>query len=292
VFFYNGPLSQEIAFNGLLEDGALLANRLVQAIDDPDDRPRLSHVATDGETYGHHHRHGEMALARAIEALEDDPDVEMTTYGRFLAEHPPTRIVRIIEGTSWSCAHGVERWRSDCGCDTGQHRDWDQRWRAHLRDALDYVRDALVDDFELRGATVLLDPWDARDHYIEVILGRRLESFLDEHGRPGLTEEQRKLAIDVLEIQHRSMLMYTSCGWFFDDITGLEAVFVLRQAGRAIALARKALAEDLEPGFLDILDKAMSNVDGRTGRDVYIQSVAPHMAPSRDGAGSTEPNPG
>ncbi|HEU4894827.1 MAG TPA: glycoside hydrolase, partial [Acidimicrobiia bacterium] len=143
VFFYNGPLSQEIAFNGLLEDGALLAKRLVQALGEPDGRARLSHVATDGETYGHHHRHGEMALARAIEELEADPEVELTTYGRFLAEHPATRIARIIEGTSWSCAHGVERWRADCGCATGQHPDWTQDWRTILREALDHVRDQL-----------------------------------------------------------------------------------------------------------------------------------------------------
>ena len=288
VFFYNGPLSQEIAFNGLLEDGTLLAKRLVQALGEPDDRPRLSHVATDGETYGHHHRHGEMALAKAIEQLENDPDVELTTYGRFLAEHPPTRIARVMEGTSWSCAHGVDRWRGDCGCSTGEHPDWNQAWRTHLRDALDYVRDELVDNFESRGATVLRDPWDARDHYIEVILGGSIDSFLDDHCRPGVTAEQRQLAVDLLEIQHRAMLMYTSCGWFFDDIAGLEVVFVLRQAGRVIALTRRVLDQDLEPGFLKILDNAISNIDRRSGRDVYGDSVMPHM-PAADEAGSTGP---
>ena len=277
VFFYNGPLSQEIAFNGLLEDGSLLAKRLVQALGEPDERARLSHVATDGETYGHHHRHGEMALARAIEELEADPEVELTTYGRFLAEHPPTRIARIIEGTSWSCAHGLDRWRADCGCSTGDHPDWNQGWRPHLRRALDLVRDELIGDFESGGATVLHDPWDARDHYIEVILGRPADSFLDEHGQPGANAEQRRLALDLLEIQHRAMLMYTSCGWFFDDIGGLEAVFVLRQAGRAISLARQTLDKDIEPAFLEILDRAKSNADGRTGRDVYMDSVDPHM---------------
>jgi alpha-amylase/alpha-mannosidase (GH57 family) len=277
VFFYDGPLSQEIAFNSLLEDGALLAKRLVEALGERRDRDRLSHVATDGETYGHHHRHGEMALAKAIEQLEADPDVELTTYGLFLAEHPPTRVARIIEGTSWSCAHGIDRWRADCGCATGDHPEWNQDWRSHLRDALDHVRDELIDEFETRGATVLSDPWNARDHYIEVILGRSAGSFLDEHGRPGLTPEERQTALALLEIQHRSMLMYTSCGWFFDDIAGLEAVFVLRQAGRAIALTRETLHEDPEPGFLDILEKARSNLDGRSGRDIYVDSVTPHM---------------
>ena len=288
VFFYNGPLSQEIAFNGVLADGAILAKRLVQALGEPNGEARLSHVATDGETYGHHHRHGEMALARAMEDLEADPGVELTTYGAFLAEHPPTRVARIIEGSSWSCAHGVDRWRGDCGCHTGQHPEWNQEWRSHLRAALDYLRDELIDDFESRGATVLLDPWDARDAYIEVILGRSREEFLDRHTHEGLSEEQRTLALDLLEIQHRAMLMYTSCGWFFDDISGLEAVFVLRQAGRVVDLARRGLGQDLEPEFLDILDRARSNMSGQSGRDIYEESVVPFMrtrGPGQSGAG-------
>jgi alpha-amylase/alpha-mannosidase (GH57 family) len=288
VFFYNGPLSQEIAFNGVLEDGAILAKRLVQALGEPNGEARLSHVATDGETYGHHHRHGEMALAKALEDLEADPEVELTTYGAFLAEHPPTRVARIIEGTSWSCAHGVDRWRANCGCHTGQHPDWNQEWRSHLRAALDLLRDELVDDYESLGATVLNDPWAARDVYIEVILGRPAEQFLDEHARHESGPEQRRLALDLLEIQHRAMLMYTSCGWFFDDISGLESVFVLRQAGRVIDLARKALDRDLEPDFLEILGEARSNVDARTGRDVYLDEVAPHMKTWKPGSGSVD----
>lgn len=277
VFFYNGPLSQEIAFNGVLEDGSLLAKRLVEALGESGDEPHLAHVATDGETYGHHHRFGEMALARAIDELEANPGVELTTYGKFLAQHPPTRIARIIEATSWSCAHGVDRWREDCGCSTGQHPEWNQEWREHLRAALDYLRDRLIDDFESVGASVLGDPWEARDHYIDVILGGSSDAFLAEHGRPDLSASQRDLALDLLEIQHRAMLMYTSCGWFFDDISGLEAVFVLRQAGRVIDLTRRTLDKDLEPPFLDLLEKARSNVDERTGRVVYEESVAPHM---------------
>lgn len=288
VFFYNGPLSQEIAFNGLLEDGSILAKRLIQAIGEPAEEALLSHVATDGETYGHHHRHGEMALARAIEDVQADPDVELTNYAAFLAEHPPTRIARIIEGTSWSCAHGVERWRGDCGCATGEHPDWSQGWRVHLRDSLDYLRDSLIEDFASHGATVFRDPWAARDAYIEVILGRSPEEFLDDHARPDLSPEKRRLAIDLLEIQHRAMLMYTSCGWFFDDISGLEAVFVLRQAGRVIDLARRALGRDLEPGFLDVLEKAESNVDARSGRDVFYEAVASFMPTHADEPQATQ----
>jgi alpha-amylase/alpha-mannosidase (GH57 family) len=284
VFFYNGPLSQEIAFNGILEDGSILAKRLLHALGERGDEALLSHVATDGETYGHHHRHGEMALARAIEDLKADSGVELTNYSAFLAKHPPTRIARVIEGTSWSCAHGVERWRGDCGCHTGLNSDWNQEWRGPLRESLDYLRDALIEVFESRGATVLTDPWAARDAYIDVVLDGSAEDFLDDHARPHLGQEQRQLAIDLLEIQYRAMLMYTSCGWFFDDISGLEAVFVLRQAGRVIDLTRRAVGEDLEPGFLEILEVAQSNVEGKSGRDVFEESVTPFMGTSSDSA--------
>ena len=280
VFFYNGPLSNEIAFNGLLENGSMLAKRLVQALGEPGTEAHLSHVATDGETYGHHHRRGEMALARAIEDLELDPEVRLTTYGQFLAENPPTRIVRIIEGTSWSCAHGLDRWRDDCGCHTGRYPEWNQQWRKHLRDALDHLRDGAIEDFESVGATILEDPWNARDHYIEVILGGDHDGFLDRHGRPHLTEGQHRLALDLLEIQREAMLMYTSCGWFFDDISGLEATLVLRHAGRVIDLTRRALGKDVEPGFLEILARAESNIGHHNGRDIFESSVHPFMKTS------------
>ncbi len=280
VFFYNGPLSQEIAFNGILEDGAILAKRLIQGLGRPGDEAMLSHVATDGETYGHHHRHGEMALAKAIEDIDSDPHVSLTTYSQFLSSNPPRRTVRLVEGSSWSCAHGLDRWRSDCGCSSGRHADWNQEWRAPLRQALDFLRDTLIVDFETSGSRVLHDPWEARDDFIEVILSGSPDEFLDRHCRPGVDQEARSLALDLLEIQRRAMLMYTSCGWFFDDISGLESVLVLRHAGRVIELTRWTLGRDLEPRFLDILEKARSNVDSISGRDVYEASVRPFMTPA------------
>jgi alpha-amylase/alpha-mannosidase (GH57 family) len=277
VFFYNGPLSQEIAFNGVLEDGSLLATRLTEGLGEDTGEAVLAHVATDGETYGHHHRHGEMALARAIEILAAEPDVALTNYAEFLVDHPPTRLVRIIEDSSWSCAHGVERWRADCGCATGEHPDWNQGWRLPLRQALDYLRDASIETFEEVGATLLQDPWEARDRYVQVILGRDADSFLTEHGRRLDDSERRRVALDMLEIQHQAMLMYTSCGWFFDDISGLESVLVLRHAGRVIDLTRRVCDNDLEPGFLEILGNARSNVAGRNGADIYREYVAPFL---------------
>ncbi|MGB8362268.1 MAG: DUF3536 domain-containing protein [Acidimicrobiia bacterium] len=277
VFFYDGPLSQEIAFNGLLEDGASLAGRLIEGLGEELPGARLSHVATDGETYGHHHRHGEMALARAMEILEESAEIILTNYAEFLAEHPPTSVARIFENSSWSCAHGVGRWREDCGCSTGEHPDWHQEWRSHLRDALDLLRDVSIASFETIGATLLEDPWEARDRYVDVVLGGDPEAFLDVHGRGAQDPALREKTLDMLEIQRQAMLMYTSCGWFFDDISGIESVLVLRHAGRVIDLTRRALGQDLEPGFLEILGKAPSNVAGKSGADVYRETVTPFL---------------
>jgi len=278
VFFYNGPVSHEIAFNGLLNDGRVLAERLIQAAGENGEAAHLAHVATDGESYGHHHRHGEMALAVAQDLVDSDARARLTNYGEFLSLHPPERAVGIVEDSSWSCAHGVERWRSDCGCATGREPTGHQRWRSPLRAALDWLRDELIGPFEAVGATVLREPWEARDAYIDVILGRPEQEFLDEHGNPGTSEGQRKQAIELLEMQHRAMLMYTSCGWFFDDISGLEAVFVLRHAGRVTELARRALHLDFEPQLMARLEAAPSNVEGKTGRDVYEAEVSPFVS--------------
>lgn len=279
VFFYNGPLSQEIAFDGLLEDGVRLANRLTDAAGVADG-PVIAHVATDGETFGHHHRFGEMALAKAIATLDAREDVVLTNYAEFLNIRPATDYVDIFENTAWSCAHGVERWRSNCGCSTGLNPGWNQEWRGHLRASLDFLRDALIPEFERRGSELFLDPWDARDRYVEVLLGSSATSFLAKHQLRPLDSEQAAGAIDLLEIQHSAMLMYTSCGWFFDDVSGIETIFVLRQAGRVIDLARDTTGVDLEPGFLGLLERAVSNQDGLTGRDVYEKTVTPYM-PSR-----------
>ncbi len=275
VYFYNGPLSQEIAFNGLLEDGVRFADRLIEGVA-TGDGPMLSHVATDGETYGHHHHFGEMALARAIVTVESRPDTELTNYARFLELCPPQDTVRIKENTSWSCAHGVERWRSDCGCSTGRP-GWDQKWRKPLRDALDSLRDSLIDDFEETEAGLLSDPWQARDEYIDVLLGSSVSDFIAEHQSQPLDATRAETAMGLLEVQHRAMLMYTSCGWFFDDITRIEAVFVLRQAGRAIDLNRRITGHDLEPRFLEAIEKAVSNESGVNGRDLFERHVSPFM---------------
>lgn len=278
VFFYNGHLSQEIAFNGLLEDGRILARRLIESLGESHGEVLLAHVATDGETYGHHHRHGEMALAAALEEIDRHPEVTLTNYEQFLQISPPTRQARVVESSSWSCMHGVARWRSDCGCSTGQHPDWHQSWRGPLRDALDWLRDQMTQPFETLGSKLFHDPWAARDAYISVILGGPVEDLLDRHARGALDENDRRTAVGLLEIQHHSLLMYTSCGWFFDDISGLEAIFVLRHAGRVLDLARQVIGSDLESEFLRRIELAPSNIDGKNGRDVFDSEVRPYMA--------------
>ncbi|MCL1941470.1 MAG: DUF3536 domain-containing protein, partial [Synergistaceae bacterium] len=167
IFFYNGEISQEIAFKGLLNNGENYARWLINSI--PDElEDRLANAATDGESYGHHHRHGDMALAYCIETINRDPGVILTVYGEFLRKHPPQHIVQIVENSSWSCAHGVERWRSDCGCNTG--RGYHQKWREPLRDALDWLRDSIKDEYEREIEKILDDAWGARDAYIQIIL--------------------------------------------------------------------------------------------------------------------------
>ena len=189
LFFYHGGVAQEVAFNGLLNSGRGFAQRITGILDNSAE-PQLAHIATDGESYGHHHRFGEMALADALNYIEDSGSATLTNYGQFLEMHPPTWEAQIHENSSWSCVHGVERWRSDCGCNTGGRPNWHQRWRKPLRDTLDWLRDRLAPLFELEGARYLRDPWAARNDYIGVMLDRSDESvalFLKKHARRELS---------------------------------------------------------------------------------------------------------
>jgi alpha-amylase/alpha-mannosidase (GH57 family) len=279
LFFYDGPISQAVAFERLLNNGNHFASRLLDALSDARDWPQLAHIATDGETYGHHHRYGDMALAVALQAIENDPAVELTNYARFLELHPPKLEVEIHDDSSWSCIHGVERWRSDCGCNALNRHGWNQKYRKPLRDALDNLRDRLGPLFQSAAVEYLSDPWAARDEYIRVINDRSEESlraFLERHAIHPLHEQARVRVLHLLEMQRHAMLMYTSCGWFFDDISGIEAVQVLLYAARAIQIAESVFGREFEADFLLDLDKAPSNIpELRSGREVYERYVAP-----------------
>ncbi|HEY0810315.1 MAG TPA: DUF3536 domain-containing protein, partial [Longimicrobiales bacterium] len=278
VFFYDATVSRAVAFEGLLKNGETFAQRLLGVFGNRSG-PQLGNMATDGETYGHHHRHGDMALAYALYHIESKGLAKLTNYGQYLELFPPDMEVEIREDTSWSCAHGVERWRSDCGCRTGGRAESSQKWRKPLRDALDWLRDQVKEPFQARAGELLHDPCAARDDYIDIILDRSTDSvdeFLLRHARRELSPAEQVRTLKLLELQRHAMLMYTSCGWFFHDLAGIETIQVLRYAGRAIQLAREELERDLEEDFLQLIELAESNDTAEgTGRQIYDKYVRP-----------------
>lgn len=278
LFFYNASVSQAVAFERILHSGEALARRLQDTFLDPCDEGQLAHIATDGESYGHHHHHGDMALAYALGYIESGQVARLTNYGEFLDRHPPTWEADIAENTAWSCAHGVERWRSDCGCNSGRP-GWRQLWRGPLRQALDDLRDAVAPLYARHGAALFSDPVAARNDYVRVLLERTAESqdrFLARHVRGPLDDDARRRALELMELQRHLLLMYTSCGWFFDEISGLETTQILFYAGRAIQLAERLFDQPFEGAFLHGLEKAPSNLaEHASGRHVYEKYVRP-----------------
>jgi alpha-amylase/alpha-mannosidase (GH57 family) len=276
LFFYDGAISQAVAFEKLLVSGEKFLDRLMMGFDTSRQHPQLVHIATDGESYGHHHPHGDMALAYVLQHLRNHEDIKLTNYGEFLELHPPQWEVEIHDNSSWSCVHGVERWKSDRGCNTG--RGWHQKWRGPLRDSLNQLKRNLDELFAAQGKERFPDPWQARDAYIEVILDRRTENvreFLKKSAHANLPESEFPACLWLLEMQRHGMLMFTSCGWFFDEISGLETTQCLRYAARAIQLA-KHFQRNFEDEFVAGLEKAPSNLrEFQTGRGVWERLVRP-----------------
>jgi len=275
LFFYDGNIAQGVAFDGLLYDGNKFANRLMNAFDPDDEGPQLVHIATDGETYGHHHKHGDMALAFCVDYIGRQKDVTLTNYPEFLEKFPPTYEAIIHENSSWSCVHGVERWRANCGCNSGKP-DWHQLWRKPLRESLDWLRDEVAKIYEREAGKILHDPWRARDEYIKVILSRNestIESFLKEHC---IREVEQNRVFRLMEVQRNALLMYTSCGWFFDEISGIETVQILQYACRAVQLLSQTSDINLEEEFLKRIEMAPSNLAALdNGAEVYRKFVLP-----------------
>jgi hypothetical protein len=279
VFFYDGPISQAVAFEGLLDNGQRFADRLLSGFSDTRTWPQMVHIATDGESYGHHHHFGEMALSYALRHIESQKLAELTNYGQFLERFPPNHLVEIFDDSSWSCVHGIERWRSNCGCNTGGHPGWNQEWRAPLRASLDWLRDTLAPLYEEQAKPLLKDPWAARNAYIQVILDRSdesLASFLAQHATHELNDKERVAALKLLEMQRHALLMYTSCGWFFDELSGLETVQVIHYAGRALRLAQECCGQPLEDEFKKRLSAAKSNLpEYGDGAQIYDRWIKP-----------------
>ena len=281
VFFYDAPLSQAVAFEKLLGSGERFANRLLGGFNDGRDWEQMVQLATDGESYGHHHRHGEMALAYALEHIEKNNLATLTNYGNYLEKHPAQHEVQIHEKSAWSCSHGVGRWMTDCGCNSGGHGDWNQKWRAPLREALDWLRDEVAPRYEAKAGEFCTIPGALENEYVNVILDRSKESrdkfFASQAKRP-LESAEEITVFKLLELQRHAMLMYTSCGWFFDELSGIETVQVIQYAARVIQLANEIFGDDLEPAFLERLEKAKSNIpDNGDGRVIFQKFVKPAM---------------
>lgn len=277
LFFYDGPISQDIAFGGLLESGEAFAKRLAGAFNGERQWPQIVHVATDGESYGHHHRGGDMALSYCLYFIEKAGNISLTNYGEFLERYPPEHEVEIFENSSWSCIHGVERWWDNCGCNSGMHPGWTQAWRKPLRKAMDSLRDGLSPLYENEGSKYLKDPWFARDEYITVVLDRGIENvdaFLSRHAVRELSMDEKVRVLKLLEMQRNAMLMYTSCGWFFDEISGIETVQVILYASSAMQFADEIFGVDFESEFLRILQMAPSNIY-ENGAEPYELFVKP-----------------
>jgi alpha-amylase/alpha-mannosidase (GH57 family) len=279
LFFYDGPVSRAVAFEGLLSRGENLAHRMLGIFSDGRNEAQLAHIATDGESYGHHHRFGDMALAYALDHIESHHSAKPTNYGEFLERHPPAHEVEIIPKTSWSCFHGIDRWWSNCGCNSGGHPGWNQEWRRPLRNALDWLRDRSVVPFERAALRLLKSPWAARDDYVNAILDRsaaNVDAFFAQHGARELSEQEKITALKLMEMQRHAMLMYTSCGWFFDELSGIETVQVIQYAGRAVQLAQELFGDSLEAKFIERLADAKSNLSEQgDGRRIYENFVKP-----------------
>ena len=284
LFFYDGPISRAVAFERLLDNGGRFAQRLLDAFSDQREGPQLAHIATDGETYGHHHAFGDMALAYALDHIESHGLAKVTNYGEFLEQQPAEHEVDVLENTAWSCVHGVGRWNTNCGCNSGARGEWNQLWRAPLREALDWLRDEIAPHYERMARRFFKDPWTARNNYIHVILNRAPESrerfasanFRRKHVKSG----DRATVWKLLEMQRHAMLMYTSCGWFFDELSGIETVQVIQYAGRVVQLAEELFGNEsdrrFEREFLEKLALAKSNIPAHgDGAAIYEKFVKP-----------------
>ncbi|HEY9801065.1 MAG TPA: DUF3536 domain-containing protein [Leptolyngbyaceae cyanobacterium] len=276
IFFYDGPISRDMGFSDVVYNSHHFAGRVGAAVRG-DHRPaQLISVATDGETFGHHKKGTEKTLAYAFTQEFPHHGWTVTNFAHYLSLNSPTWEVELKPVTAWSCAHGVDRWQDNCGCG-GEGGVWHQKWRRPLRNALNWLRDQLVEVFEEYGNQLFRDPWQARDEYIEVMRDRspdNISRFLERHQTHKLTAAEQVDALRLLEMQRHALFMYTSCGWFFEELSRPEGTQILRYAARALELAGDVAGVQLEKGFLKRLASAPSNVDlFKHGGEVYRQLV-------------------
>ena len=269
IFFYHGDLAQDVAFRGGLNNGESFGKKII-SVAKTAPKGSLTHFATDGESYGHHHRYGEVALAYCIKTLREDSDVVLTNYASYLAEHPPAWEAQIHEPSAWSCAHGVGRWSANCGCVIDPKRAGQQEWRPLLRSALNWLRDQLAESYESELEPLIDAPWLLRDGMMQAQLSNTLEDWIHSQANSTLETEQVQKVKDLLHIQTYALQMFTSCGWFFDHACGIEPVQILRYAARAIELQREVMGEDLEEDFVRLLLPIKTlNPDFPTGLELW-----------------------
>jgi alpha-amylase/alpha-mannosidase (GH57 family) len=277
IFFYDGPISRDIGFNDVLTNSSHLTARIGQAVKGDRHSSQLINIATDGETFGHHKGGTEKCLAHAFSQEFPNKGWMVTNFAYYLSLNPPTWEVVLKPVTAWSCSHGVDRWQDDCGCGGGG--TWHQKWRQPLRDSLNWLRDELANIYEETGSNFFSDPWKTRDEYISVIIDRsteKVEQFFNKHQSHQLTASEKIDALRLLEMQRHALLMFTSCGWFFEELSRPEGVQILRYASHAIELAAEVTGIQLEEEFLNRLAKAPSNVETfGNGAEVYRQLVRP-----------------
>jgi alpha-amylase/alpha-mannosidase (GH57 family) len=279
LFFYHGATAGQTASGEILQNGELFAKKLTWIFNESNESHKLAHVAVDGETFGHHHRHTDMALAYCLHYIEFHKLAKITVYGEYLEKYPPADEVEIYENSSWSCSHGVERWRSNCGCNYGRFPSGMQQWRTPLRDAMNWLRDRLAEIYEEKMKQYIPDCWLTRDNYIDAILDRtpeNLENFIVKSAGKELEFDHKVTFLKLLEMQRNALLMFTSCGWFFDDISGIETVQIMLYATRAMQLAKEITRKDFEPEYENILQNAPTNLkEFPTGKDAYLTLVKP-----------------
>jgi alpha-amylase/alpha-mannosidase (GH57 family) len=278
VFFYDGLLARAIAFEKALTSSRGLVDRFIEVAQ----RGELINVATDGETFGHHFKFGDLCLAHALGVEAKEAGFWITNYGEYLDRHPPVASVEIDnglhgEGSSWSCTHGVARWTRDCGCHTGGEAGWNQAWRDPLRVALNYLRDDAALKFENRGGELLRDPWAARNDYVSVLLDERTRAdFLARHAVRALSDAEQTRAFSLLEMQRSALLMFTSCGWFFSDLAGIETILIMRYAARGLDLQNQLGFDAPRKQFLDLLSNAKSNEPEKgNGAEIFSRFADP-----------------
>ncbi|MGM0443774.1 MAG: DUF3536 domain-containing protein [Fibrobacterota bacterium] len=279
VFFFDEPVSRAISFEDLLDNADILAGRLKSCFDDDAEENQLVSIATDGETFGHHKKDGDMCLAYFFKKKAEEEGLTVVNYASYLAIHPPTREVKLKnargEGTAWSCAHGTGRWIRDCGCSTGGGPDWNQAWRGPLREAMDYLNQEISMLYEQECEPLFSDPSELRNRYEPFIDSKEgVDEFLQEQARRRLTRGETDRIVMLLESQVYMQYAYTSCAWFFNDVTGLETVQNIRYALRAWQLAWPYTQSNFQlDQFQAILREAKSNIGGKSGATILAKEL-------------------